>query len=74
MRSQLAAMSLRELVCWRARKDGAVPEELAWLGDDIVPLIATRCAHDTALAVRKGYEAGLMASRVVQTRNMEVFQ
>jgi hypothetical protein len=51
-----------------------VPEELAWLGDDIVPLIATRCAHDTALAVRKGYEAGLMASRVVQTRNMEVFQ
>jgi hypothetical protein len=74
MRSQLAAMTMRELVCWRARQDEVVPEELSWLGDDIVPMIATRCAHDAALAARKGYEAGLMASRIVQTRNMEVFR
>jgi hypothetical protein len=74
MRRRLVSMSNAELVAWRARRDGAVPMELAWMGEDVAPLIAARCAHDAVLAVRKGYEAGLMAARVLAVRNGERWQ
>lgn len=63
MRAKLSMMTPAELVAWRCRQDGGIPEELAWMGEDVAPLIATRCAHDAVLAARKGYEAGLLAQR-----------
>lgn len=71
MRAKMVMMTQAELLAWRCREDGGIPVELSWMGEDVAPLIAARCAHDAVMAARKGYEAGLMAERYCAARNVE---
>jgi len=63
-RESFLRMSYDELVGYKA---GRVPvaEHEVWLGDDVAGMIAERVDGDPVQAAFRGYQAGLMASRVI---------
>ena len=71
-RERFVAMGMDELAKYKGRNI-PVTEHERWLGDDMAPSIAARVNYDPEACVRKGFEAGLLAVRVLSQERAPMF-